>query len=388
MKILHVTYADSGGGAARAAYRLHAAQRAHGVDSAMWVMKKSTVDPYVQQVGEWFPGRNALALRIQDRLLRAMPAADPRSDRSLNLVPSRLHHRINASDADVVHLHWIHEEMISVAEIARITKPLVWTLHDGWAGAGTAHYPNAAAPPLVERLAAARKRHHWRHVPFVIVSPSRWLASVCRQSLILQHRTARVVPNPIPRGEFELQDRQRARRELDLRDDAILLLFGAHDVSHPRKGADLLAQTLQGLEWGRNPVELIVFGGGDVPAMPIPVRRTGWVEHGLARWYAAADVMLVPSRADNLPNTAAEAMCCGLPAVGFRVGGLPDLIDHRQTGYLAEPFDTRDFAAGIHWALGERSEGFRHAVHERARQLRPDAVVPAYAEAYAEAVGA
>ena len=390
MKILHVTYADSGGGAARAAFRLHTAQRARGIDSEMWVMRKGTGDPHVHQMREWFPGRNALALRIEERILRAVPSTDPRSDRSLNLVPSRLHRRINDSDADVVHLHWIHQAMISVAEIARITKPVVWTLHDGWAAAGTEHYPNGHASSLIDRLAAARKRRHWRDFPFVIVTPSTWLSAVFGENAIFRDRRRHVVPNPVLADEFALQDRARVRRDLGLSGDRITLLFGAHDVTHPRKGADLLADALATLaDFEGRAIELVVFGGGEpLPAMPVPVRRIGWVGNELAAWYNAAAVLLAPSRIDNLPNTVAEAMGCGLPAVAFRIGGLPDLIDHRRTGYLARPFDVEDFAAGIRWVLGEPRETLQRAVGERARMLAADTVVPAYLEVYEQALAA
>lgn len=390
MKILHVTYADSGGGAARAAFRLHRAQRARGVNSTMWVMKKGTGDPDVREVGEWFPGRNALALRIQERLLRAMPAADPRSDRSLNLVPSRLHRRINESNADVVHLHWINEEMISVSEVARITKPIVWTVHDAWASGGTLHYPNGPTRPMIERLASRRKQRHWQDVPFVIVSPSHWLADLYAGHPVFRRRNIHVIPNPIPCDEFPPQDRGEARRALGLRDDRSTLLFGAHDVTLPRKGADLLAEALAIIaREAAPPIELVIFGNGDaLPPLPIPTRRAGWVRDDLAAWYNAADILLLPSRIDNLPNTVAEAMRCGLPCVAFRTGGVPDLIDHRRTGYLADAFDTGDFAAGIRWLLAARGESMGQAVRERARMLDGDTVVPAYLDVYAQALRA
>lgn len=388
MKVLHVTYADSGGGAARAAYRLHGALRDRGIDSSMLVMKKGTDDPHVHVARAWFPGRNGLARRLHDRILRAVPAADPRADRSLNLVPGRLHRQINASGADVVHLHWVHEEMISVAEIARIEKPIVWTLHDAWACGGSEHYPAAHDARLLERFMRARKRRHWRDLPWVLVAPSRWMAGVCGNSATFQDRIVHVIPNPVP-TEFSPRDRREARRKLGLGDDTRTLLFGAHDVTLPRKGADLLAQSLQALGSSAGPLDLLVFGGGDaMPPVPLPVRRTGWVADDLATLYNAADVLLAPSRIDNLPNTVAEAAACGLPTVGFRVGGLPDLVCHRHTGYLAEPFDAADFTNGIRWVLGERREALQPAVLDGARRLQPDAIVPAYLEAYQQAVDA
>jgi glycosyltransferase involved in cell wall biosynthesis len=67
--------------------------------------------------------------------------------------------------------------------------------------------------------------------------------------------------------------------------------------------------------------------------------------------YAAADVFVAPSVQENLPNTVMEALACGTPCVGFKIGGMPDLIEHQLNGYLASPFDIDDFVAGIKWVL-------------------------------------
>jgi glycosyltransferase involved in cell wall biosynthesis len=75
----------------------------------------------------------------------------------------------------------------------------------------------------------------------------------------------------------------------------------------------------------------------------------------IAKIYNSADVFVAPSREDNLPNTVLEAMACGIPVVAFRIGGMPDMVEHHKTGYLAEPFDIASFARGIAYALNEVS---------------------------------
>jgi glycosyltransferase involved in cell wall biosynthesis len=82
------------------------------------------------------------------------------------------------------------------------------------------------------------------------------------------------------------------------------------------------------------------------------------------------DVFVAPSIQDNLPNTVMEAMACGTPSIAFNIGGMPDMIDHKQNGYLAEPFDEADFAHGIRWILADEQR-----YHTLAAQARLDAEI-------------
>ena len=102
--------------------------------------------------------------------------------------------------------------------------------------------------------------------------------------------------------------------------------------------------------------------------------------------YNAADVMLVPSRQDNLPQTAVEAHACGVPVVAFKVGGLPDIVSHLASGFLAEPFETGALADGIEWVLGDESR--RAALGKTAREFAVrNFSKPVIAEAYADLYG-
>jgi len=123
------------------------------------------------------------------------------------------------------------------------------------------------------------------------------------------------------------------------------------------KGFPLLVPALQRLSksgW-QDKIELLVFGSSE-PENPIDVgfkiHYLGRLEdEALAKVYAAADVMVVPSRYEAFGQTASEALACGTPVVAFDVTGLKDIVDRHQNGYLAKPYDSEDLARGIAWVL-------------------------------------
>jgi glycosyltransferase involved in cell wall biosynthesis len=301
--------------------------------------------------------------------------------------------------------------MMSIADIGRLTKPVVWTLHDMWAFCGAEHYTvgqryrkgysAANRPPDesgfdLDRWTWRRKQRHWRR-PFQIVTPSHWLASCVEQSGLMRDWPVTVIPNPVDTKIWWPVDKLLARQKLNLPPDARVLLFGALGGDEdPRKGFDLLRDALQHLR-GRinglelNGLELVVIGQlAHTQETPLgfPVRHTGYLhdDEKLRLLYSAADAVAVPSRLEAFGQTASEAHACGTPVVAFNTGGLADIVAHRQTGYLATPFDVQDLAAGIEWVLRAKASGpdLRIAARERACLLWDSPIVARqYAELYA-----
>jgi glycosyltransferase involved in cell wall biosynthesis len=121
-------------------------------------------------------------------------------------------------------------------------------------------------------------------------------------------------------------------------------------------------------------LELVVFGQRapkSPPSLGFPIHYTGHLHDDLSlrALYSSADAMAIPSRQDNLPNTGVEAHACGTPVVAFNTGGLPDIVEHKRTGYLAKAFETEDLAQGIAWVLAQRDIG------QLGQQAREGAVV-------------
>jgi glycosyltransferase involved in cell wall biosynthesis len=323
------------------------------------------------------------------------------------VIPSRWASRINASDADLIHMHWVQGEMISIPDIGHIRKPIVWTLHDMWAFCGAEHYtedfrwrdeylpenrPSHESGFDLNRFIWQLKRKHWRQ-PIHIVCPSQWLAECVRASSLMRNWPVTVVPNCLDTQRWLPLPKRLARELLGLPLDCPLLLFGAFGGDRDRrKGFDLLLDALSHLRGQFSDLQLVVFGQ---PAprqslnLGLTIHYTGHLHDDLSlrAVYSAADVFVLPSRQDNLPNTGLEAQACGTPVVGFATGGLADIVDHKQTGYLAHAFDSADLAAGITWVLADpqRLLTLNKGARSRAELLwNPTRVAGLYLDVYNE----
>lgn len=372
MKILHLCYSDLEGGAARAAYRLHQAQRRIGLDSHMLVIDKRSDDPYVHTVSTFTRIRIKLA-SVFCRLLLRQQKTPNTVLHSLNFVPSGLPRYIEALQPDVINLHWLGGEMISVGEIAHLRQPIVWTLHDMWAFSGCEHYDDdrpseryrsgysaASRHPEhtgwdLDRWNFLRKQKAWASKRFHIVTPSHWLGDCVRHSKLFAGQPLQVIPNCIDHQVYRPLDKSFAREALGLPRDKQLLLFGAmSSTSDPRKGYQLLIPALQCLkaEGKAERIELVVFGASHGNAEQVTGIKTHYMgrlhdDISLCLLYNAADIFVAPSLQDNLPNTLVESLACGTPCIAFNIGGMADLIKHNGDGVLIDNVNAAALAKSI-----------------------------------------
>jgi glycosyltransferase involved in cell wall biosynthesis len=413
VKVLLVSYADAGGGAARAALRWHEALAAAGIISRMKVRVKARPNASID-------GPDGALLRLGQNLrvragwsLQLLQRSPDAALRSANLVPSAWSRAINASDADVVHLHWLGNDTMSIADIGHISKPVVWTLHDMWAFCGSEHLADTAPSARwregyfrnnrsegdmgldLDRLVWQRKREAWLR-PYHLVTPSRWLGDCAASSALLRRWPCTTIPNVLDTARFAPMDQAAARRSLGLPETGRVLLFGG-GRSDANKGYDLLAAALAELKHAAaGAAPYCVAFGGPPPAMKEGAPPIQWLgrfddDERLARLYSAADVTVVPSRLENLPQIATEAQSCGCPVVAFSVGGLADAVEHEGTGFLARPYAPAELARGITWVLkdAERHRRLRESARARAVRLwSPAVVVPRLLDVYAAAIGA
>ncbi len=381
MRVLHVSYSDRRGGAAIATWRLVQAQRAAGLDARMLVLDKMSDEDWVALAPASTRLRARIARAAVKRVAGRFAASDPQALRTLAVIPTGLGKAIDRFSPDLVHWHWIGAESIAMAEMAAVPYPSVWTCQDEWAWCGAEHYAQddrfrtGYQGTDIDARIFRRKQRDWRGFQPAIVVPSAFTASRCAQSLLFGGAPATVVPNSLDFEEYRLVDRAACREQLGCKPDERVILFGAQGGSaDPRKGFDLLLQSLELLRKdGVSGVRLMVFGGtrgetGEIAGIPYFDLGHLSTAAELVRAYTAADLYVTPSRQETFGNTTLESLACGTPCVAFATGGAPEMLADPAMGSVIAPYDCVAFADAMkHWLGHEQSEELRQQRNRFAR---------------------
>lgn len=388
MRPLLISTFDTYGGAARAAYRLHHGLIISGYDSRMLVQEKCTDDWTVTG-----PGTKLAHLKGKIRANGdALPLVAYRNRQegffSNSFLPDNIQNNVKILNPDILHLHWVSYGFLKIETLSRINIPIIWTLHDMWPFSGGCHYSGGChryenkcgrCPQLsseverdLSRWNYARKDKNWKSIPFTIVSPSNWLAECAGRSSLFNGLPIKVIPNGVDLNLFSVRDKKMCRDIFSLPHNKKIILAGGIDCkSDKRKGLDFLIPALHYLKESIQTAELVIVGATKpetIPDFGMPVHYLGMLNDDISLpfVYGAADLFVAPSREENLSNMVLEAISCGLPCVAFAIGGMPDMIDHKDNGFLAHPFDAADLAAGI--ALILKDDTLRCEMSSRSRE--------------------
>jgi glycosyltransferase involved in cell wall biosynthesis len=371
VKPLLISTTDINGGAARAAYRLHQSLHNIGISSQMLVKTKySDDDSVLASATKLSKGIEKLKPTLDALPLKLYRQRDS-SVFSLQWIPDQLNTKVAQINPDVINLHWINFSYLKIETLAKFKKPIIWTLHDMWAFTGGCHYSGdcdnytkscgvclqlgSQREKDASRWVWQRKAKAWKNINLTVVSPSKWLAECAKKSSLFENLQIEVIPNGLNIEIYKPIDKKFARNLLNLPLDKKLILFGAvKATSDKRKGFHLLLPALQKISKyiDKENIELVVFGASQPSNPPQFGLKTHYLGNlnddiSLSLVYSSADVLVAPSIEDNLPNAIMEALACGTPCIGFKIGGLSDMIDHYENGYLAKPLDTEDLANGI-----------------------------------------
>jgi glycosyltransferase involved in cell wall biosynthesis len=398
VKIVHFSTSDGVGGAARAAYRLHKGLLRLKQDSILSVQTRESDDPTV--VGLNLSGSTVdrlrrrwrrTVIRKQARELAGQHRAGGSyfsDDRSEHLADALR----QAPACDVLNLHWVSGFLDIQTFFSSVPKsrPIVWTLHDMNAFTGGCHYDAGcgrfacrcgACPQLnsgneqdFSRQSWNRKRAAYgsRNSKLHLVTPSKWLAGEAQRSGLLSSVPVTVIPNGLDTEVFQPRDQKMARDLLGIPFDSQVILFLADWLGESRKGFGLLRQALERIP-DKSRLTLLTIGRGATgEAFKFPTFKMEYLDNDrfLSLVYSAADIFLLPTLQDNLPNTAVEALSCGVPVVAFDVGGLPEIIRDGVEGRLVPAGDIPAFADAIWRTLGHPETLAQMKVNARQRAVQ------------------
>ena len=412
MRVLIVNTSDRSGGAAVAANRLMMALNNHGVKVKMLVRDKISdsltivalpKSPLLHWNFLWERFVIYCRLHFSRKHLFEIDLANTGSD--ITRLPE-------FQEADVIHLHWINQGMLSLGTIRKILrsgKPVVWTMHDIWPATGLCHVtlgcryftsvchqcrllPGGGSDNDLSTSVWRKKERMLDGESIFFVACSRWLAGEAKASGLLKGQKITSIPNPIDTHIYKPGDRMEARRRLGLKEDRQYILFASQRATNENKGMDYLIEACRQLHDLPQVTVLILGGHAEevAPQLSLDAVPLGYVndERRIVEIYQAADVFVLPSLSENLPNTIMEAMACGLPCVGFRVGGIPEEIDHKRNGYVAEYRNACDLANGIRWVLtsAKRDELSRDCVRKVTQNYSQQSVALRYIDVYEQAM--
>ena len=367
MKVLIVNTSKRTGGAAIAANRLANAIRQQGVEVSMLTRKDnfSFPNPFSHPRGSWWGALERLRIFIANGLSKKRLWYVDIACCGEDITRTR-----EFQEADVIHLHYINQGFLSldvIDKILRSGKRVIWTMHDMWPFTAICHHSDDCTCfqshchdcPLLVRPSAKdlsykvfeKKQRVWQHGRITFVGCSKWIAERARKSALTEGHRVVSIPNVVPQETFHPMPKDEARALFGLPTDKRLLLFSCQKVSDERKG---MAYMLEALELLKNEnIALVVAGSEANITTELPIYTTGYIadEQRMAALYAAVDTFVTPSLQENLPNTIAEAMSCGTPCVGFHIGGIPEMIHHKEDGYVARYRDAHDLAEGIRYVL-------------------------------------
>jgi len=384
VKVVHLNTSDFGG-AAMAAVRLHLFLLEQGMDSDFLTLNKTRGDIPRHHLVDPFALKGSSILRYKfRRFLEKLSVVEDKSNQPDNFY---LKDKSNAREiftlpysffalsnhpliqsADIVHIHWVSYGMLDERNFfSECRKPKVWTMHDMHPITGGCHHADEcegyyADCKICPQLKHSEKAHqYWKYKEYgvqqflsgsnAVVCPSEWLARGVKRSLLWKESTPHVIPNGTDSRVFKSRARNKCKEELGITSSMRVVLFNAFDVANTRKGISLLLDALNQIE--RDDLLVVAIGSTASLVSRHPIKSTGYLrdEELIAKYYGAADVFVLPSMAENLPNTIAESLMCGTPCVAFEVGGIPEMLNERN-GILVKRGNPVALKEALEKALG------------------------------------
>lgn len=395
MNILQINTADKKGGAAKVAYLLKNEFEKRGHATSMFVGRKYSDDKNVFLLNDMRSFTGKVRRKLAYYLANDVDVFS--SDHILKTEEFK--------KADIIHCHNLHSNYFNLGTLEKMSclKPVIWTFHDMWPiTAHCAHAFNGGLkngffqcpsleiyPPIAwhnESYLEKRKKAIYENSNFHIVVPSNWLREKVRQS-ILKDKPVSLIYNGIDTATFKPYPKEASRKELNLPlGKKVVLSVIKRGQSNPWKGADYVGEAIKSFRTDKDILFVCIGGNTEEPSDQIKNIPYISNQETLAKYYSAADLLLYPSVADNCPLVVLEAQACGLPVVAFETGGIPELVEHKASGYVAEYKNLDDLQAGVKFMLNlsvQEIEKMRQKLTQKTKEnFTVDIVTEKYLELY------
>ena len=364
MRALHVTTTDYGG-AYRATQRINYAMKQNGIDSCVLVRSKFKNETDAIEVF------HSPVAKLISKIKNVGNLFFSKGEIISDLFGTNITNTESVKEADVIFLHWVNS-FISygvVKKLLKLNKPIIWVMHDMWVFTGGCHIDKYCGKykeecgkcPIIRSSKdndvsyynLIKKKKIFKESNIVFVGPSRWIVKSALESSILRNQKVTRIPNPIDTDIFRPLDKRIIRKKYNIPEDKKVIMFGAlKAIENSNKGIQYLISAIENLNDSQ--YMAVVFGNENKNSSIEKFIKTKYVgivndDNMLAEIYNIADVFVAPSEQDNYANTVLEALSCGIPVTAFDIGGMPDMIENKQNGYLAEFRNSKDLLEGIRY---------------------------------------
>jgi glycosyltransferase involved in cell wall biosynthesis len=369
VKILQISYSNYKGGASRAAWRIHQSMLKNRINSDFlvinpdWNISNKLISPYSK-----FDYQIFFIKRIIGSVISKIFLLDKFSIQSLSLFQSNLYKFINNSDYDIVNLHWICAEMMSIEDIAKIEKPIVWTLHDMWPFTATEHFTfdtrwkfgyykkkKNVGFLFLKKLIWKRKIIRWKNKKFFIVGVSNWISKCATKSFLFKNNKIQTINNTLDLNFWKPINKNISRKYFNLPNNIKIFGHGALGTANSLlKGRDLIENSLKILKIKKTDLIILNFGDSVLSEeVGVKVINLGKLntDIDIRYFYNSLDLFICPSRLESFGQTALEAQSCGVPVLCFDTSGLKDIVVHKKNGFFIRGFSISKFVKGIDFFL-------------------------------------
>ena len=374
MRILHINYSDSKGGAATSVRRLHASFLKNNYDSWLFVTHKFFSEKNVLTFDNSLDKISNFIKKIFSKCFcKFYKIFNNNIDYSIAYFSTNTKKYINQIQPSVINLHWICNETLSIEELPKINKPLVWTILDMWPFLGAQHIDLEKASQRywndknfkdnlffdINSWVFKRKFKSF-NFDFELIAISNWLANKANESLLFKNKTISVIPCLLDFDQWSPLEKIEARKKLNLNFNKKFILFSsAAGSSDKKKGFNYLVKILKNCK-NLNDLHLIFIGNlnqKDLEGLNISYSQYNNFFFGdpkvLKVIYSCADLVIMPSIVEAFGQVALEAAACNVPTLAFSNTGLEEILKHKTNGYLADYLNFEDLTYGFNWCLND-----------------------------------